>query len=1056
MPDVNDDSLKRLIGDQPIITSASVRIRQDEQTLASLERHFVTLRREAERIAKYLKEAGVAMAALNNFAGGSTTNKTRVGNTNVELSLNTPDREPTKVITDIDSANGGRGGRLISKFVTQGEGGPQLTRLGGTVMYGAQALGAVGQAMDARIERGYQYSLSADRMNMLFQQMKGMSQQAIQDSYRQPLTQYKLGAGGINSLLALEAGTGISASKQAASVEAMRVSSGFSISAQQAANTIEQLASPQVANRMFMMTGMSLVKPGGGYRSMNEVLQNLVQSQGLLNPKVLQGALAPGSVTRANLTNIGVSGDLQTQLLQYAQQNLAFRQKGGTGMYDPSNKAHQKIMGIDSNFAMQQEESDRLRTAREEQFYSRQADNFADLEKQTQSLIRAMAGLEDTMSGIFGFKTSTKVASGIGGAIGTVLGGLLGNVAFPGVGGTAGAMAGNQVGQFAGQLITRIGSLIKGDPPASSDLAGAHAAIRSSRFGIPASAAQASRNAVTSSGMGSGRPEALDARSLITSSGMGSGRRAYATGGGQGGNLMREIQTAYTKVYNTQGNIVSLADFVRDPALLNSNPEMVKSFVSAAIAANQEGTIIGINSGWRSEAEQYKEFMSRYKPVGYKTDVLYRGQYYELQEGKSPVAVPGSPNANHQHGVAFDASGDVDWLAKNARRFGLSNYASAGEPWHFQLTDAYNNGSQYNERTGFNQEPISYGSYGIGYDPKVKETKIIDALALRGLQSVKWTKSVGGRQQQVGIEFLPTSAGGTLSRKDANEVSKSFGMYSDMGMLGLQVGGQVEWADDKHITVASALRLAQSSGWVGEEAVKAVSIARRESGLQPGNLNSHNEYSIGLYQINVKDKANLAFLTSLGYKPEDLYDPRINTIVAHAMYMNNLQTGGNGWTPWGPYKHMHEMTSTPWESTSREALRLGIINTPYAGPQAYDGMIPYKSLKEWEQSRNRQSVPSTGANPFSLGNIGDPAPTGRGRAEYTPSLGNNTAVRTGGPTIVGNNQATTVVGGPTITVSPTVNITASSGNLDQDLEKMARKVAALLEREVNRTMMRRN
>jgi hypothetical protein len=69
-------------------------------------------------------------------------------------------------------------------------------------------------------------------------------------------------------------------------------------------------------------------------------------------------------------------------------------------------------MGIEDNFATQVEETDRVRGARDEQFYRRQADNYADLEKQTQKLIEVFGALEDKLSGIIGARTSNRISEG--------------------------------------------------------------------------------------------------------------------------------------------------------------------------------------------------------------------------------------------------------------------------------------------------------------------------------------------------------------------------------------------------------------------------------------------------------------------------------------------------------------------------------------------------------------------------------------------------------------------------------------------------------------------
>jgi hypothetical protein len=228
-----------------------------------------------------------------------------------------------------------------------------------------------------------------------------------------PLTNYRLGAGGINDLMAMEAQIGISGRQQASSVEAFRTMSGYSLSTSDVTGMIGTLASAPVANRMFMMTGMGLIGPGGTQNTSMQVMQNLVRVAGLTSEDVINSAMLPGSVTRAKLTSMGVPPEMQTQVIQYAKQNLAFKNKGGQGMYDPSRKADRRRMGIEENFATQVEETQRLETKREENFYRRQVDNYAYLERQTQSLTRAFGALEDKLSGILGFTASNRIATTI-------------------------------------------------------------------------------------------------------------------------------------------------------------------------------------------------------------------------------------------------------------------------------------------------------------------------------------------------------------------------------------------------------------------------------------------------------------------------------------------------------------------------------------------------------------------------------------------------------------------------------------------------------------------
>lgn len=311
----------------------------------------------------------------------------------------------TKSVT-INEAPGGGG-------VGGGIGGGGI---GGTGMsYGdalkgiLSGLGAPLSAMDSRIDRGAAYSLQADRMSMLYQQMYGMSRGQVYNAYRKPLTSYMLGPTGVNELLGLQAQTGLNANLQARSVEAMRAASGFQYSTSDITGMTRALATPQANNMMFMMLGTGMYGIGGAQRTQQQVYQDIIRRTGLTTEKAVQGAFQQGSTVRARLEASGLPADQIDLLLQYAQQNVAYRAKGGQGFYDPSNKAQREFMGVGKNqYATQFEESDRTRVKREENFYNRQADNFAAMERLTQTIERLNQSIDNALASIYGTAIKTK------------------------------------------------------------------------------------------------------------------------------------------------------------------------------------------------------------------------------------------------------------------------------------------------------------------------------------------------------------------------------------------------------------------------------------------------------------------------------------------------------------------------------------------------------------------------------------------------------------------------------------------------------------------------
>jgi hypothetical protein len=379
----------------------------------------------------YIRPAGELTQQNLGGGGGGLGSMFHFGNTTI-----TTDRSQNLTMM------GGGGGR--------GGGGESAAATGADIA--KQIAGAIGAAMNNRINNNAAYSLSANRMDMLLQQTTGMSGQEVRDNKRKPLTQYKLGAGGINSVLSLEASTGIDANKQGNSVEFLRAASGYGYSTDQVNQMTKTMAGPESANRMFMTMGTGMYGIGGQQRSAKEVVQRTVQRLGLTTESSLQGAMTQGSMTRERLRQSGVPEEMQDITLQYAKENIAFKKKGGRGMYDAANKYDRKIAGVEDTYANQNEETERVKASREENMYDKQADNYAAMEKGMQSLTRALQKLDDTFSSAMGFKARNRGAAGIAGSV--LKGAALPLAMIPGVGpalgiaaGVAGAFLGDATGE---------------------------------------------------------------------------------------------------------------------------------------------------------------------------------------------------------------------------------------------------------------------------------------------------------------------------------------------------------------------------------------------------------------------------------------------------------------------------------------------------------------------------------------------------------------------------------------------------------------------------------
>ena len=100
-----------------------------------------------------------------------------------------------------------------------------------------------------------------------------------------------------------------------------------------------------------------------------------------------------------------------------------------------------------------------------------------------------------------------------------------------------------------------------------------------------------------------------------------------------------------------------------------------------------------IYSALRTTAEQHALFVANYRDTG-KTypngdrPRKYRGTYWARRPGSVAVAVPGSPRANHEGGLAVDIHPGAiqNWIKRNGLRFGWS-WAEGkrnNEDWHFR------------------------------------------------------------------------------------------------------------------------------------------------------------------------------------------------------------------------------------------------------------------------------------------------------------------------------------------------------------------------------------
>lgn len=420
--------------------TASVGMRLDKTvarlwmtTYDDLTKKVKTLRTELKALNQ---EASRTTSAINGVSTGANASTTSTANaTNAAI---TQTSNLVRGTGGAPSAGGGAAG--AAGAIGGGGGGGAGAALSMAGPYGAMASAAASviksqmdkvqqqlAKMDARIDRGYTPALAADRQSVMYQQMYGVTQQQNYNQYRQPLNNYRLGDGGINQMLSLQASTGLNAQTMAPGVEAIRTISGFSLGTGDVTGMLQSLASPEVNNRLTMTLGTGLYGLGGKQRTPMEVIQKIVRGAGLTDARVAETALQPGSTTRARLTAMGVPPEMHDTIIQYAMQNAQFQKKTGgkKGMYNPGDRAQLKTMGIAGNFATEREVSDVRRTQTDESFYNKQKDNFASMERNTQKMESLTRRIEELTSAITGARISTRgnpITKGIGKMFGTAMG----------------------------------------------------------------------------------------------------------------------------------------------------------------------------------------------------------------------------------------------------------------------------------------------------------------------------------------------------------------------------------------------------------------------------------------------------------------------------------------------------------------------------------------------------------------------------------------------------------------------------------------------------------
>lgn len=120
-----------------------------------------------------------------------------------------------------------------------------------------------------------------------------------------------------------------------------------------------------------------------------------------------------------------------------------------------------------------------------------------------------------------------------------------------------------------------------------------------------------------------------------------------------------------------------------------------RAFAALLDAMHKVGFRMMTVGGYRTYEQQVTLFTSRYYIVSYDSGIFWNGHYWVKRTGVAQAAIPGT--SNHGWGLADDLAENldsdtgiedisqaaVDWLVKNADRFGISAELRS-EAWHWR------------------------------------------------------------------------------------------------------------------------------------------------------------------------------------------------------------------------------------------------------------------------------------------------------------------------------------------------------------------------------------
>jgi hypothetical protein len=306
---------------------------------------------------------------------------------------------------------------------------------------------------------------------------------------------------------------------------------------------------------------------------------------------------------------------------------------------------------------------------------------------------------------------------------------------------------------------------------------------------------------------------------------------------------------------------------------------------------------VKVGGGFRSSAQQRQLFLSRYTRTNDKTGVFWGGSYWKKNSGVADAAPPGM--SMHEIGLAADLTGDLDWVQKNAHRYGLKTFADVNdEPWHVQPAELPNSRRQYEKEGAIwgtipGAETFDPNSF---FEGETSSGGVADALyKSSGASSIPTFSQMSIADQmaaQKAMNVLGQGGGGVL---------QSLGSLSSSRTPNGQSSGK-SIRTGKAMDPREIAQLLLRRKFAPEDIWKMLAISWRESNWIPGVRNvGPVDDSYGLFQINMKGNLGPGRRAQYGLKEDsELFDPKMNVKAARLLY-----GGGNlsHWNVGGDWKN---------------------------------------------------------------------------------------------------------------------------------------------------------